>query len=126
MVKSHVRISMDIPQFTVKLTLLGLLNILEKDKNNCPSRFYQKIIVRNVRSTVDDDGYQRKLQKMEPTSPYGCTKVFGYNMVRHYRFAYKLFACNGILFNHESPRRGSNFVTNKVVKSRLYKLRKEY
>ena len=54
---------------------------------------------------------------MEPTSPYGCTKVFGYNMVRHYRFAYKLFACNGILFNHESPRRGSNFVTNKVVKS---------
>ena len=54
---------------------------------------------------------------MEPTSPYGCAKVFGYNIVRHYRFAHKLFAVNGILFNHESPRRGSNFVTNKVVKS---------
>tara|TARA_R100000700_G_C3162209_1_gene138051 strand:+ start:27 stop:575 length:549 start_codon:yes stop_codon:yes gene_type:complete len=54
---------------------------------------------------------------MEPTSPYGCAKVFGYNIVRNYRFAYKLFAANGILFNHESPRRGSNFVTNKIVKA---------
>jgi GDPmannose 4,6-dehydratase len=54
---------------------------------------------------------------MNPTSPYGCTKVFGFNMVQHYRNAYKLFASNGILFNHESPRRGSNFVTNKVVKA---------
>ena len=54
---------------------------------------------------------------MHPTSTYGCTKVFGFNMVQHYRYAYNLFAVNGILFNHESPRRGSNFVTNKVVKS---------
>ena len=67
--------------------------------------------------SVDEDGYQRETTKMEPTSPYGCAKVFGYNIVRHYRNAYKLFASNGILFNHESPRRGSNFVTNKVVKS---------
>ena len=54
---------------------------------------------------------------MSPTSPYGCSKVFGYNIVQHYRHAYVLFAVNGILFNHESPRRGSNFVTNKVVKA---------
>jgi GDPmannose 4,6-dehydratase len=54
---------------------------------------------------------------MNPVSPYGCSKVFGYNIVRNYRNAYKLHACNGILFNHESPRRGSNFVTNKVVKT---------
>ena len=54
---------------------------------------------------------------MNPVSPYGCAKVIGYNLVRHYRHAYKLHACNGVLFNHESPRRGSNFVTNKVVKS---------
>ena len=54
---------------------------------------------------------------MNPVSPYGCTKVFGYNIVRNYRNAYKLHASNGILFNHESPRRGSNFVTNKVVKT---------
>jgi len=67
--------------------------------------------------SVDEDGYQREPTKMEPTSPYGCSKVFGYNIVRHYRFAHNLFAVNGILFNHESPRRGSNFVTNKVVKA---------
>jgi GDPmannose 4,6-dehydratase len=54
---------------------------------------------------------------MNPVSPYGCSKVFGYNMVRNYRRAYNLHACNGILFNHESPRRGSNFVTNKVCKA---------
>ncbi len=54
---------------------------------------------------------------MSPTSPYGCSKVFGFNIVQHYRYAYDLFAVNGILFNHESPRRGSNFVTNKVVKA---------
>ena len=53
---------------------------------------------------------------MSPTSPYGCAKVLGYNLVRHYRVAYDMPASNGILFNHESPRRGSNFVTNKIVK----------
>ena len=54
---------------------------------------------------------------MHPVSPYGCSKLFGYSIVRNYRNAYKLHTCNGILFNHESPRRGSNFVTNKVVKT---------
>ena len=116
--QSHVRISMDIPQFTVQTNALGLLNVLEAYKNNCPTaRFYQASSSEMFGRVVDDDGFQRETTKMEPTSPYGCTKVFGYNMVRHYRNAYKLFACNGILFNHESPRRGSNFVTNKVVKS---------
>jgi GDPmannose 4,6-dehydratase len=68
-------------------------------------------------SSVDADGYQRETTAMTPVSPYGCTKVFGYNIVRNYRNAYKLHTSNGILFNHESPRRGSNFVTNKVVKA---------
>jgi len=67
--------------------------------------------------TVEDDGFQRETSVMNPVSPYGCSKVFAYNMVRHYRRAYGLYAVNGILFNHESPRRGSNFVTNKVVKA---------
>ena len=60
---------------------------------------------------------KERLQRWSRLNPYGCVKVFGYNIVRHYRFAHNLFACNGILFNHESPRRGPNFVTNKVVKS---------
>tara|TARA_Y100000592_G_scaffold14601_1_gene21008 strand:+ start:16576 stop:17556 length:981 start_codon:yes stop_codon:yes gene_type:complete len=116
--QSHVRISMDIPQYTVQANALGIVNILEAYKNNCPTaKFYQASSSEMFGRSVDEDGYQRETTKMEPTSPYGCTKVFGYNMVRHYRFAYNLFAVNGILFNHESPRRGSNFVTNKVVKS---------
>ena len=116
--QSHVRISMDIPQFTVQTNALGILNVLEAYRNNCPTaRFYQASSSEMFGRTVDEDGYQRETTKMEPTSPYGCTKVFGYNMVKHYRNAYNLFAVNGILFNHESPRRGANFVTNKVVKS---------
>ena len=116
--QSHVRISMDIPQFTVQTNALGLLNVLEAYKNNCPTaRFYQASSSEMFGRSVDEDGYQRETTPMNPTSPYGCTKVFGFNMVQHYRNAYKLFASNGILFNHESPRRGSNFVTNKVVKA---------
>ena len=116
--QSHVRISFDVPQFTVQTNALGVLNMLEAFKYHCPnSRFYQASSSEMFGRSVDEDGYQRESTKMEPTSPYGCAKVFGYNIVRHYRFAHKLFAVNGILFNHESPRRGSNFVTNKVVKS---------
>ena len=114
--QSHVRISMEIPQFTVQTNALGVLNILEAYKNNCPSaHFYQASSSEMFGRSVDEDGYQRETTKMSPTSPYGCSKVFGFNIVQHYRFAYNLFAVNGILFNHESPRRGSNFVTNKVV-----------
>jgi len=116
--QSHVRISMDIPQFTVQTNALGVLNILEAYRNNCPSaRFYQASSSEMFGRSVDEDGYQRETTRMSPTSPYGCSKVFGYNIVQHYRYAYDLFAVNGILFNHESPRRGSNFVTNKVVKA---------
>ena len=116
--QSHVRISFDVPQFTVQTNALGVLNLLEAYRYHCPkARFYQASSSECFGRTVDEDGYQRETTKMEPTSPYGCAKVFGYNIVRHYRFAHKLFAVNGILFNHESPRRGSNFVTNKVVQA---------
>lgn len=116
--QSHVRISYDIPQFTVMTNALGVINILEAVRNNCPNaKFYQASSSEMFGSSVDEDGYQRETTKMTPVSPYGCTKVFGYNIVRNYRNAYKMYASNGILFNHESPRRGSNFVTNKVVKA---------
>ena len=116
--QSHVRISYDIPQFTAQTNAIGVLNVLEAYRRSCPTaKFYQASSSEMFGSSVDADGYQRESTPMTPVSPYGCTKVFGYNIVRNYRNAYKLHASNGLLFNHESPRRGSNFVTNKVVKS---------
>jgi GDPmannose 4,6-dehydratase len=67
-------------------------------------------------NSIDYDGFQRETTLMNPVSPYGCAKVFSYNICRNYRNSYNMFISNGILFNHESPRRGTNFVTNKVCK----------
>ena len=115
--QSHVRISFDMPSFTIQTNALGVLNILEAIRQfNLKIKFYQASSSEMFGNSVDPDGYQRKTTTMTPTSPYGCAKVMGYNLVRHYRAAYDMHACNGILFNHESPRRGSNFVTNKIVK----------
>ena len=114
---SHVRISFDVPSFTIKTNSLGVLNILEAYRQIVPeAKFYQASSSEMFGNSVDDDGCQRLTTIMSPVSPYGCSKVMGYNLVRHYRNAYNLHACNGILFNHESPRRGTNFVTHKVVK----------
>lgn len=116
--QSHVRVSFDIPQYTAQINAIGVLNMLEAYKRICPNaKFYQASSSEMFGLTIDDDGFQRETSLMNPVSPYGCAKVFGYNIVRHYRRAYNLHATNGILFNHESPRRGSNFVTNKVVKT---------
>ena len=115
---SHVRVSFDIPQFTIETNGIGVLSILELYRHHCPeARFYQASSSEMFGNSVDEDGFQRETTQMNPVSPYGCSKVLGYNLVRHYRNAYNLHACNGILFNHESPRRGSNFVTSKVVKT---------
>lgn len=116
--QSHVRISSDIPIFTVSTNALGVLNMLESYRQFAnEARFYQASSSEMFGSSVDSDGYQRETTPMNPVSPYGCAKVFGYHISRHYREAYGLHVTNGILFNHESPRRGSNFVTNKVVKT---------
>lgn len=116
--QSHVRISFDIPQFTVKTNALGVLNVLESYRRIVPeAKFYQASSSEMFGNSIDEDGFQRETTPMHPVSPYGCSKLFGYSIVRNYRKAYNLHATNGILFNHESPRRGSNFVTNKVVKT---------
>ena len=115
--QSHVRISFDQPIYTTQVVAIGTLNILESMKLLCPnSRFYQASSSEMFGNSFDEDGFQRETTPMHPTSPYGCAKVYGYNITRNYRNSYNLFASNGILFNHESPRRGSNFVTNKVAK----------
>jgi len=122
--QSHVRISFDVPAYTIQTNALGVFNILETYREVCPSaHFYQASSSEMSGTSVDADGRQRETTPMHPTSPYGCAKVLGFNIVRHYRAAYGLFASNGILFNHESRRRGSNFVTQKVVKSAVEILR---
>jgi len=115
---SHVRISFEIPSFTIKTNSLGVLNILETARTNCPNaKIYQASSSEMFGNSVDSDGYQRLTTPMMPVSPYGCSKLLAYDHVKKYRTAYNKFYCNGILFNHESPRRGSNFVTNKIVKT---------
>ena len=117
---SHVRISFDKPTYTVMTNGVGVINLLEILNNiNKDIKFYQASSSEMFGNSIDDDGYQRLNTPMIPVSPYGCAKVLGYNLVRHFREAYKKFYCNGILFNHESPRRGSNFVTAKVVKTAI-------
>ena len=115
--QSHVRISFDQPIYTTNVVAVGTLNLLEAVRLTCPdAKMYQASSSEMFGNTIDDDGYQRETTQMNPVSPYGCAKVYGYNICRNYRNAYGMFISNGILFNHESPRRGPTFVTNKVVK----------
>ena len=115
--QSHVRISFDQPIYTTNVTGLGTLNLLEAVKLIKPSiKIYQASSSEMFGNCIDDDGYQRETTPMNPVSPYGCAKVFSYNIARNYRNSYGMYISNGILFNHESPRRGTNFVTNKVCK----------
>ena len=115
--QSHVRISFDQPLYTANVTGIGTLNLLEAVKLIKPNtKIYQASSSEMFGNSIDEDGFQRETTSMNPVSPYGCAKVFSYNICRNYRNSYGMFISNGILFNHESPRRGTNFVTNKVCK----------
>jgi len=115
--QSHVRISFDQPIYTANATGLGVLNLMEVVREVLPTaKIYQASSSEMFGNAIDEDRFQRETTPMYPVSPYGCAKLFGYNITRNYRNSYNLFVSNGILFNHESPRRGTNFVTNKVVK----------
>ena len=115
--QSHVRISFDQPIYTAQVTGIGTLNVLEAVRLIKPdAKIYQASSSEMFGNSIDPDGFQRETTAMYPVSPYGCAKVYSYNICRNYRNSYNMFISNGILFNHESPRRGTNFVTNKVVK----------
>jgi GDPmannose 4,6-dehydratase len=115
--QSHVRISFDQPVYTAHATGISTLNLLEVVRLIKPdARVYQASSSEMFGNSIDQDGYQRETTQMTPVSPYGCAKVFSYNIARNYRNSYGMYVSNGILFNHESPRRGTNFVTNKVCK----------
>ena len=112
--QSHVRVSFDIPENTVDGIAMGTLRILEAIRNILPTcKFYQasssEMYGDNPKYPYDEDS------RLMPASPYSCAKVFAHNLIRNYRESYNLFACSGILFNHESPRRGETFVTRKIT-----------
>jgi len=113
--QSHVRISFDIPEYTGDITALGTIRLLDAIKDiGLPVKFYQasssemfgKVLPENL--PINEDTV------FHPRSPYGCAKVYAYWATKNYRESYGIFAINGILFNHESPRRGKNFVTRKI------------
>ena len=114
--QSHVRVSFDVPIYTAEATGIGTLNLLEAIRLTCSTaRIYQASSSEMFGNTIDEDGFQRETTQLNPVSPYGCAKVFSYNICNNYKNSYGMHINNGILFNHESPRRGMNFVTNKVV-----------
>ena len=113
--QSHVRVSFDIPEYTSDVTGMGVLRFLEAvRKSGLPIRFYQAASSEMFGNAPPP---QNEATPFEPQSPYAVAKLYACWMTRNYRDGYRIFACNGILFNHESPRRGENFVSRKITHS---------
>ncbi|MFC2035003.1 GDP-mannose 4,6-dehydratase [Chloroflexota bacterium] len=113
--QSHVRVSFDIPEYSGDITALGTTRILETIRTSGNNiRFYQASSSEMFGSAPPP---QNEKTPFKPRSPYACAKVYAYWMTKNYRDGYNIFACNGILFNHESPRRGETFVTRKITRS---------
>lgn len=112
--QSHVRVSFDIPEYTADIDALGTLRLLDVIKEqDYPIKFYQAGSSEMFGKVLETP--QKETTPFNPVSPYGCAKVFSHMICKNYRESYNMFVCNGILFNHESPRRGKTFVTKKVV-----------
>ena len=112
--QSHVRVSFDMPEYTANTVALGTLRILEAIKNSGKKiKFYNAASSEMFGSSLPP---QNEGTVFHPRSPYAAAKVFSYGITRVYRESYGIFACNGILFNHESPRRGETFVTRKITR----------
>ncbi|HEU4711485.1 MAG TPA: GDP-mannose 4,6-dehydratase [Pyrinomonadaceae bacterium] len=114
--QSHVRVSFDVPEYTTDVTALGTIRILEAIREvGIKPKFYQASSSEMFGKVVETP--QRETTPFHPRSPYACAKVFAYYATVNYREAYDMFACNGILFNHESERRGETFVTRKITRA---------
>jgi GDPmannose 4,6-dehydratase len=114
--QSHVQISFELPKYTLDVNAGGTLAVLEAVRKFSPnSKIYHAATSEMFGNSIDDDGYQRETTRLAPVSPYGCSKLYAHSLCNNYKNAYGMYICSGILFNHESPRRGINFVTNKVV-----------
>ena len=114
--QSHVRVSFDQPVYTVQCDALGTMNLLEAIRDTgLPTRFYQASSSEQYGKVVETP--QTETTPFHPRSPYACAKVYSYWQAVNYREAYRMYACNGILFNHESPRRGETFVTRKITRA---------
>jgi GDPmannose 4,6-dehydratase len=113
--QSHVRVSFDIPEYTTEINALGTLRILDTLKEEgLRAKYYQASSSEMYGKVVETP--QSETTPFAPQSPYAAAKVYAYWITRNYRDAYGIFACNGILFNHESPRRGETFVTRKITR----------
>jgi len=116
--QSHVRVSFDSPQYTMQVTGVGALNVLDAARQLNKSqqvKVYQASSSEMFGDVIETP--QKETTPFQPQSPYACAKVYAFHQTVNYRNAYDLFACNGILFNHESPRRGETFVTRKITRA---------